>query len=110
MSDKIINDLYKIKSYPDEIAARVLSIVQNNDSKFSEVTNKEHLFEIYSDRLEFSTYTGEFFEGLKEVVEKMKKSDLENIRLTYIDVQKRSCSVFSSEDYNIILGIIFYDN
>ena len=110
MNDKMINDLYSMKNYLDRIATHIVNIIRDNKYKFSEVTDKEHLFEIYNDRLNFSFHTGEFFEGLKEVVEKMKNSDLNDIRLTYIDGEKKSCSIISSEDYSIILGIIFYNN
>ncbi|WP_123911425.1 hypothetical protein [Chryseobacterium sp. G0162] len=74
------------------------------------VQTREHLYHIYNDRLGLGVHLDNSFEGHCEVVKKMKNSNLKNVRLSYIDGEKKSCSIFSSEDYSIILGIIFYDN
>ena len=110
MNDTIINELYDIRNYLDQIVSYLKKLKSNATTLDSFVQTKEHLYEIYNDRLDLSVYQGNYFEGLSEVVERMKSSELNNIRLSYIDGDKRSCSIFSSEDYNIVLGIIFYDN
>ncbi|CAM3148949.1 hypothetical protein DRF59_20010 [Chryseobacterium flavum] len=111
MNDLIINDLYEIRNYLDQVVDYVKKI-KDQKSLFasSYAETREHLYEIYSDRLDYSIYQGKYFEGLAEVVKRMKYSDLKNVRLSVIDGDKKSCFIFSSEDYNIILGIIFYDN
>lgn len=109
MKDKIIQELYDIRNYLDQVE----SYINNIKGKIIEdtfVQTREHLYNIYNDRLGLEGYLGNYFEGHVEVVKKMKNSNLENVRLSYIDGEKTSCSIFSSEDYNIILGIIFYDN
>ncbi|MCQ9638182.1 hypothetical protein MP478_02185 [Chryseobacterium sp. WG14] len=109
MEDIIITKIYKLKD--DKQLKDYLNSLKSKKSILdSFVQAREHLYDIYNDRLDFSIYRGDHFEGLAEVVEEMKNSDLENIRLSYIDGNKKSCSIFSSEDYSIILGIIFYDN
>ncbi|WP_426479368.1 hypothetical protein ACP3T3_07935 [Chryseobacterium sp. CBSDS_008] len=110
MNDTIINELYDIRNYLDQIVSYLKKLRSNSITLDSFVQTKEHLYEIYNDRLDLSIYQGNHFEGLGEVVKRMKNTELNNIRLSYIDGDKRSCSIFSSDDYSIILGIIFYDN
>ncbi|MCQ9634069.1 hypothetical protein MP477_03770 [Chryseobacterium sp. WG23] len=109
MEDIIINEIYNLK---DDIQLKdyLNSLKSKKSILDSFVQTREHLYDIYNDRLDFSIYRGDYFEGLAEVVAEMKNSDLENIRLSYIEGNKKGCSIFSSEDYSIILGIIFYDN
>lgn len=109
MNDRIINDLYEIRNYLDQVE----SYINNIKDKLiidSFVQTRQHLYDIYNDRLDYSILTKNYFDGHGEVVKRMKNSDLENVRLSVIDGQKKSCSIFSNEDYSIILGIIFYDN
>lgn len=111
MNDVIVNDLYEIRNYLDQVIDYIKNIKDQKEifsSAFSET--REHLYEIYNDRFEYSIYSGNYFEGLPEVVKRMKYSDLKNVRLSAIDGAKKSCFIFSSEDYSIILGMIFYDN
>ncbi|AKK71848.1 hypothetical protein [Chryseobacterium gallinarum] len=111
MNDLIIDDLYEIRNYLDQVVDYIKKIKDQKDifsSSFPET--KEHLYEIYNDRLDFSVYQGKYFEGLAETVKRMKHSNLKNVLLSVIDGDKRSCFIFSSEDYSTILGIIFYDN
>ncbi|WP_333597396.1 hypothetical protein [Chryseobacterium flavum] len=110
MNDIIINELFEIRNYLDQAASYLKKLRSNSFTLDSFVQTKEHLYEIYNDRLDFSFYSGEYYEGLAEVVKRMKYSDLKNVRLSVIDGDKKSCFIFSSEDYSIILGIIFYDN
>ncbi|WP_370899836.1 hypothetical protein [Chryseobacterium gossypii] len=109
--DKIINELFEIRNYLDLVRDYVNKIKDQKDVfNISFTQTRQHLYEIYHDRFDFSIHSGEYYEGLPEVVKRMKYSDLENVRLSVIDGEKKSCSIFSSEDYNIILGMIFYDN
>lgn len=111
MNDIIINDLYEIRNNLDQITDYVKKIKDQKylfNFAFSET--RQHLYDIYNDRLDLGVYLGNYYEGHGEVVKRMKNSDLENVRLSIIDGEKRSCSIFSSEDYSVILGIIFYDN
>lgn len=111
MNDSIINDLFGIKNYLNQVVDYVKENKdQKNIFKTSFVETRQHLYDIYNDRLGMSFYLGNHFEGHREVVEKMRNSDVENVRLSVIDGDKRSCSIFSSEDFSVILGIIFYDN
>ncbi|AKK71849.1 hypothetical protein OK18_03625 [Chryseobacterium gallinarum] len=110
MNDNIINELYDIRNYLDQIESFLKKLKSRGITLDSFVQTREHLYEIYNDRLDLSIYQGHYFEGLGEVVKRMKNSVLNDIRLSYIDGDKRSCSIFSSEDYSTILGIIFYDN
>ncbi|MDR6528468.1 hypothetical protein [Chryseobacterium rhizosphaerae] len=109
-NDLIINNLYNIRNYLDQVVSYVGQIKDQKDILDSFVQTREHLYDIYNDRLDFSIYQGNYFEGLAETVKRMKYSDLQNVKLSVIDGDKKSCSIFSSEDYSIILGIIFYDN
>lgn len=109
MNDKIINDLYDIRYYLDQVESYI-SNIKDELLKDSFVQTRQHLYDIYNDRLDYSIHTNNYFDGHGEVVKRMKNSDLENVRLSIIDGEKRSCSIFSSEDYSIILGMIFYDN
>jgi|GEM_PF-1855684 len=111
MKDKIINDLYDIRNYLDQVVDYINKIKDQKDlfdSSFAET--REHLYEIYNDRFDFSIYSGKYFEGLPEVVKRMKYSNLKNVKLSCIDGEKKSCYIFSSEDFDLILGMIFYDN
>ncbi|NML56721.1 hypothetical protein [Chryseobacterium cheonjiense] len=111
MNDKIINDLYEIRDHLNQVENyinRIRTIKNIFTTTF--IQTRQHLYDIYNDRLDLSIQTKNYFDGHREVVKKMKKSDLKNIRLSVIDGERKSCSIFSSEDYNIILGIIFYDN
>lgn len=111
MNDKIINDLYDIRYYLDQVVDYIKQIKGQKDVfNISFVETRQHLYDIYNDRLDYSIHTRNYFDGHGEVVKRMKKSDLENVRLSVIDGEKKSCSIFSSEDYSIILGMIFYDN
>ncbi|CAH0293561.1 hypothetical protein SRABI04_04417 [Chryseobacterium sp. Bi04] len=111
MNNLIINNLYNIRNYLDQVVSYVGQIKDQKDIfSTSFVASREHLYEIYNDRFNFSIYQGNYFEGLAETVKRMKYSDLQNVKLSVIDGDKKSCSIFSSEDYSIILGIIFYDN
>lgn len=111
MNDKIINDLYDIRYYLDQVVDYMKIIKDKKDTfTLSFVQTRQHLYDIYNDRLDYSIHTNNYFDGHGEVVKKMKNSDLENVRLSVIDGEKRSCSIFSSEDYSIVLGMIFYDN
>lgn len=111
MNDAIVNDLYEIRNYPDQVTDYVKKIKDPKDI-FSVcfVQTRQHLYDIYNDRLDLGAYLDNCYEGHEKVVEQMKDSDLHNVRLSYIEGEKKSCSIFSSEDYSIILGIIFYDN
>ncbi|WP_345989861.1 hypothetical protein AAEU33_19845 [Chryseobacterium sp. Chry.R1] len=109
MSDKIIDDLYSIRDHLDQVQSYINKI-KNNLIMDSFVQTRQHLYDIYNDRLDLSNYTKNYFDGHKEVVTRMKNSDLQNVRLSVIDGDKRSCSIFSSEDFSTILGVIFYDN
>ncbi|PKF73278.1 hypothetical protein [Chryseobacterium sp. PMSZPI] len=111
MNDLIINDLYEIRNYLDQVVNYIKRIKDQKDifsSSFSQT--REHLYEIYNDRFDYSIYSGNYFEGLPEVVKRMKYSDLKNVKLSVIDGDKKSCFIFSSEDFTVILGMIFYDN
>ncbi|WP_353145116.1 hypothetical protein [Chryseobacterium sp.] len=111
MNDLIIFDLYNIRNYLDQVKSYVDNIKEKDEIfDFSFIKTREHLYEIYNDRLDFSVYSGKYFEGLGEVVKRMKNSELKNVRLSAIEGDMKSCSIFSSEDFSIILGIIFYDN
>lgn len=106
-----MNDLYEIRNYLDQAIDYIKKIKDQKEifsSAFSET--RQHLYDIYNNRLDLGVYLGNYFEGHGEVVKRMKNSDLENVRLSVIDGEKKSCSIFSSEDYSIILGMIFYDN
>lgn len=111
MNDTIIDNFYKIRDYLDQVKDYVNEIKEQKnifDSSFTKP--REHLYDIYSDRLDFSIYSGEYYEGLAEVLKRMKYSDLKNVRLSCIDGEKKSCFIFSSENFDIILGLIFYNN
>ncbi|SHH36049.1 hypothetical protein SAMN05421866_2711 [Chryseobacterium oranimense] len=111
MNGLIINDLYEIRNHLDQVIDYVKKIKDQKDifnSAFSET--RQHLFDIYNDRLDSSIHLSDSYEGHREVVERLENSDLENVRLSVIDGEEKSCSIFSSEDYSIILGMIFYDN
>ncbi|AZB11344.1 hypothetical protein EG344_22155 [Chryseobacterium sp. G0162] len=111
MNDIIINELFEIRNFLELVKDYVNKIKGQKDIfKFTFVQTREHLYEIYNDRLDFSIYSGEYYEGLTEVVKRMKYSDLNNVKLSSIEGFEKSCSIFSSEDYSVILGIIFYDN
>lgn len=111
MNDLIINDLYEIRNYLDQVIDYVKKIKDQKDTfNVCFVQTRQHLYDIYNDRLDSSIHLSDSFEGHREVVKRMKNSDLENVRLSVIDGEKKSCAIFSSEDYNIILGMIFYDN
>lgn len=111
MNDKIINDLYEIRNYLDQVIGYIKKIKDQKDIfNICFVQTRQHLYDIYNDRLDLGVYLGNYYEGHGEVVKRMKNSDLENVRLSVIDGEKRSCSIFSSEDYSVILGMIFYDN
>ncbi|UKB84842.1 hypothetical protein LF887_04175 [Chryseobacterium sp. MEBOG06] len=110
MNDLIVNEIYNIKDNKELIKDYINKLISKENIFDSFVQSRQHLFEIYNDRLDFSIYKGNHFEGLEEVVEEMRYSGLKNIRLSYIDGTKRSCSIFSSDDYKVILGIIFYNN
>lgn len=109
MNDLIINDLYEIRNYLDQVIDYIKKI-KDKLLEDSFIQTRQHLYEIYNDRFEYSIYSGRYFEGLPEVVKRMNYSDLKNVRLSAIDGAKKSCFIFSSEDYSIILGMIFYDN
>lgn len=109
MNDIIINDLYNIRNDLDQVENYVNN-VKDKIITDSLIQTREHLYEIYNDRLDFSVYSGEYYEGLAETVKRMKNSDLAIVRLSVIDGSRRSCFIFSSEDFRVILGIIFYDN
>jgi hypothetical protein len=100
----IKNSLIQVKDYVELIKNKGLTFEVNF------VQTREHLYDIYNDRLNFSIHQGTYFEGLKETVEEMKNSELKNVRLSSIEGEKTSCSIFSSEDYSIILGVVFYNN
>lgn len=111
MNDLIINDLYEIRNYLDQVVDYFKKIKDQKDIfNVCFVQTRQHLYDIYNDRLDLGVYLSNYFEGHGEVVKRMKNSDLENVRLSVIDGEKKSCSIFSSEDYSIILGMIFYDN
>lgn len=109
MNDKIIEELYDIRNNLEQIRL-YLNKIKEKLLIESFVQTKWHLYDIYNDRLKMSFYQGTYFEGHREVVERLENSDLENVRLSIIDGDKRSCSIFSSEDFQIIIGIIFYNN
>lgn len=110
-NDLIINDLYEIRNYLDQVIEYIKNIKdQKNIFSSAFLETRQHLYDIYNDRLDLGVYLGNYYEGHGEVVKRMKNSDLENVRLSVIDGEKRSCFIFSSEDYSVILGIIFYDN
>jgi len=111
MNDLLINDVYEIRNYSDQVIEYVKKIKDQKDifsSSFSQT--RQHLYDIYNDRLDLGVILGNYFEGHREVIKRMKNSDLESVRLSVIDGDKRSCFIFSSEDYNTVLGMIFYDN
>ncbi|WP_426278407.1 hypothetical protein ACN9MN_03575 [Chryseobacterium sp. S-02] len=111
MNDSMVNDLFEIKNDLNQVVDYVKNMKdKKNIFNTSFVETRQHLYDIYNDRLGMSFYLGNHFEGHREVVERMRNSDLENVRLSLIDGEKKSCSIFSSEDYSIILGMIFYDN
>jgi hypothetical protein len=111
MNDLIINDLYEIRNYLDQVIDYVKKIKDQKDIfSFAFSETRQHLYDIYNDRLGSGIHLSDSYEGHREVVKRMKNSDLENVRLSGIDGEKRSCSIFSSEDYSVILGMIFYDN
>lgn len=109
MSDTIINELYSIRDHLDQVKSYINKI-KNSVIMDSFVQKRQHLYDIYYDRLDLNNYKKNYFDGHVEVVKRMKNSDLENVKLSVIDGEKKSCSIFSSEDFNIILGMIFYDN
>ncbi|ASK32523.1 hypothetical protein CEY12_21615 [Chryseobacterium sp. T16E-39] len=111
MNDNIINELYSIRNFLDQVKDYVNLIKDKKDIfELSFVQTREHLFEIYNDRLDFSAYSKEYYEGLAETVKRMKNSPLKNVKLSVVEGDNKSCSIFSSEDFSIILGTIFYDN
>lgn len=109
MNDKIIDELYNIRNNLEQLGL-YLNNIKENIFTASFVQTRQHLYDIYNDRLDSSIHLSDSYEGHREVVKRMKNSDLENVRLSVIDGEKKSCSIFSSEDYSIILGMIFYDN
>ncbi|WP_449387127.1 hypothetical protein [Chryseobacterium lineare] len=111
MNDKIINDLYEIRNNLDQVKSYIDKIKTKKEIFTTNfIQTRQHLYEIYNDRLDLSIYTKNHFKGHAEVVKQMQESDLENIQLSVIDGEKKSCSIFSNEDFSIIIGIIFYDN
>ncbi|WP_343608400.1 hypothetical protein [Chryseobacterium oranimense] len=109
MNEKIIYELYDIRNNLEQLGL-YLNNIKENIFTTSFVQTRQHLYDIYNDRLDSSIHLSDSYEGHRELVKRMKNSDLENVRLSVIDGEKKSCSIFSSEDYSIILGMIFYDN
>lgn len=88
-NDIIINDLYEIRNYLDQVTDYVKKIKGQKDLfKFAFSETRQHLYDIYNDRLDSSIHLSDSFEGHREVVKRMKNSNLENVKLSVIDGRK----------------------
>ncbi|MDQ0066052.1 hypothetical protein [Chryseobacterium lathyri] len=71
------------------------------------IQDTKHIFEIYRDRLEFSEMTRENYVGLSSAVYALQNTKLDKIKVSSIEGLESSCTIFSNDDYSIILGVIF---
>lgn len=105
--DKTINEMYFINEDLILIEEYFLKNKVIDLIFTSFIKDTKHILEIYQDRLEFSELTKENHVGLSSAVDALQNTSLDKIKVSSIEGTEASCTIFSNEDYSMILGIIF---
>jgi len=108
--DKTINEIYLIKDSLNLIEEYFLKNKVINLIFTSFTKDTKHILEIYKDRLEFTQMTKKNHDGLKSTVRMLESTELDEIKVSSLKGEEANCTVFSNDDYSIILGAIFNRN
>ncbi len=105
--DKIIYEIYIIKDNLILVQEYFLKNKIIDLIYTSFIQDTKHILEIYKDRLEFSEITKENHIGLSSAVNALQNTNLDKVKVSAIEGMEASCTIFSNDDYSMILGIIF---